>query len=126
MTQDAKHTPGPWTIETPMGDDDPWIVEAGKQSYEWHCIAIVPCGQEDEDDLPVVEARANARLIASAPTLSAALEREREKVRELREALRPFAKMASGPTFRGIVTGTLVKASDVVRARHALTNAGAE
>jgi hypothetical protein len=70
---EQQHTPGPWTIETPMGEETPWIVEAGKQSYEWHCIAIVPIEPEDEDDLPIPQARANARLIAAAPELLGAL-----------------------------------------------------
>lgn len=69
----TKHTPGPWTIETPMGEETPWIVEAGKQSYEWRCIAIVPVKPEDEDDLLVPEARANLRLISAAPDLLAAI-----------------------------------------------------
>lgn len=69
----TKHTPGPWCIETPMGEDTPWIVEAGKQSYEWHCIAMVPVSQDNEDDLPVPVAKANARLIAAAPEMLAAL-----------------------------------------------------
>lgn len=67
-----KHTPGPFTIETPMGDDDPWIVEAGKQSHEWHCLAIIPAGDE-EDELPRPVALANARLFAAAPDMLALL-----------------------------------------------------
>lgn len=66
----VSHTPGPWSIETPMGDEVPWIVEADKPTHEWHCIAMVPCnGDEDEDALPLAEAEANLRLIASAPEL---------------------------------------------------------
>jgi len=55
-----------------MGDENPWIVEVGKSTHEWHCLAMVPC--EEEDDVDVApEARANAFLIAAAPELYAAL-----------------------------------------------------
>lgn len=63
-----KFTPGPWTIEEPMGADNPWIVEAGKAVHEWRCLAIVPC-DADDDEVPRLEAEANARLIAAAPDL---------------------------------------------------------
>ena len=65
---EPKWTPGPWAIETPMGDE-PWIVEAGKASHEWHCLALVP----EDEDLPGIEKEANARLISTAPELYLAL-----------------------------------------------------
>lgn len=71
MSRKPKHTPGPWTIETPMGDENPWIVEAGKQAYEFRCIAIIPC-ERDGDEIPIPEARANAALMVAAPDLLAA------------------------------------------------------
>jgi hypothetical protein len=73
----AQHTPGPWAVETPMGESAPWIVQDGKQAYEWEPIATL--GDCTEDDLPkrskaqkTIEA--NARLIAAAPELLEALE----------------------------------------------------
>lgn len=71
----AKHTQGPWTVETPMGDETPWIVEAGKASYEWRTIAIVPMPEDGEaDEIPAPEARANLRLMIAAPDLLKALQ----------------------------------------------------
>lgn len=66
----AKHTPGPWTIEDPMGEAIPWIVEAGKETYEWRCLAMVPC---DEHKMPLAEAKANLKVIKAAPTMVEAL-----------------------------------------------------
>lgn len=75
------HTPGPWTVEDPLGPEALWIVEAGKQTYEWRCTAMVcqddPTNDEDRDPVaPITEAEqiANARLIAAAPDLVKALE----------------------------------------------------
>lgn len=64
----AKFTPGPRAVETPMGDDNPWIVEDGKEVYDWRCLAIVPWGKL-ECDVPRPEAEANACLIRAAPDL---------------------------------------------------------
>lgn len=78
---ETMHTAGPWVVETPMGDECPWIVEAGKQPWERRCIAQVPAEDpvNDEDKDPVApisiqEAMANARLIAAAPAMLKALE----------------------------------------------------
>lgn len=68
----SKFTPGPWTIEDPMGPDNLWIVEAGKETHEWRCIAMVPCDGED-DSVPKREASANAKLIAASPRTCNAL-----------------------------------------------------
>lgn len=46
MTQ-GKHTPGPWEVQTPMGDGAPWIVQSGKQAYEWEAIAALGDCLED-------------------------------------------------------------------------------
>ncbi len=63
------YTSGPWDVETPMGDESPWIVQAGKPTHEWRCIAML-----DGDDIPMLEMEANCRLIAAAPDLLVALE----------------------------------------------------
>ncbi|MEQ8395019.1 hypothetical protein [Thalassobaculum sp.] len=73
---DSKHTQGPWVIEDPMGPESLWIVEAGKQTYEWRCIAMVCRDDDIEVSGPKISAReqnANARLIASAPAMAEAL-----------------------------------------------------
>lgn len=77
MSED-KHTPLPWAIEDPMCDDL-WIVEAGKEPYEWRCIASVQATPPDEGlELSRVEMHANAALIVrsvhSLPALVKALE----------------------------------------------------
>ena len=57
----AKHTPGPW-VTTPEPNGIEWGVDAGK----W---GIATCAAEPGDGTT----EANARLIASAPDLLAAL-----------------------------------------------------
>lgn len=70
----AAHTPGPWAIEYPLGDDVHVIVQADKPTYEWAFIATIT---EDTDEgsnrIPPEVARANAQLIRSAPDLLAEL-----------------------------------------------------
>jgi hypothetical protein len=69
------HTPGPWTVEDPMGPDTLWIVEAGKRAYEWRCIAAVSIDDGTGEELPpqprigTAMRNANACLIATAPEL---------------------------------------------------------
>ncbi len=65
------YTNGPWAIEDPI-QNQLWIVEAGKQPHDWRDIAIICEG--DEHGWPAEVAQANARLIAAAPELLAALE----------------------------------------------------
>lgn len=69
----TKHTPGPYIIENPMGEEyGLWIVEAGKQTYEWRCLASVHQETEYFDKSLHISPReqaANARLFAAAPDL---------------------------------------------------------
>ncbi|WP_404927116.1 hypothetical protein [Mesorhizobium sp. ORM16] len=66
---EAKHTPGPWRIDA--GYEGLVIIgkPAWKRSGEW-CIATLDDLLGDHDD----EAQANARLIAAAPDMLAALQ----------------------------------------------------
>lgn len=64
-------TQGPWTVEDPM-EHELWIVQANKAAYEWRIIASIPKG-DLEDGFPQEVVEANARLIAAAPCLLAAL-----------------------------------------------------
>jgi len=73
---EARHTPGPWAWETPLGEHCPWVVQDGKQAYEWDPIATLgyyteegpPTGSEAFQRL-----QANAQLIATAPDMLEAL-----------------------------------------------------
>lgn len=62
-------TKGPWTVEEPM-DHELWIVEAGKEAYEWRVIAGLPWPSE-KGDISRPEVKANASLISAAPDLLA-------------------------------------------------------
>lgn len=77
---DAKHTPGPWGYEDPMGPDILTIVaNPSDPAYDWVWVAQIGTdGVEDEDgkiidQRPFWEHEANARLIAAAPDMLAAL-----------------------------------------------------
>ena len=72
---ESKHTPGPWVAFEPYTSDnhgDRWMIFTGVEGekswvYEGACfIAEIACGD-------AVHEEANARLIASAPDLLAAL-----------------------------------------------------
>lgn len=63
-------TPGLWGIQEPM-DEGLWIVEAGKEAYEWRVIASCPWPDEP-GDIPRNRVKANARLIAAAPDMATA------------------------------------------------------
>lgn len=72
----AMHTPGPWCVEDPMGPELLSVIARGDRPvYEWRHVAQVSVQPEPDeaDDIPAREAEANARLIAAAPDLLAAL-----------------------------------------------------
>ena len=68
----AQHTPGPWAVQEPM-DHELWIVEDGKEAYEWRVIAGLPWPSE-KGDIARKQVEANARLIAASPDMLEALE----------------------------------------------------
>ena len=59
----TKHTPGPWTVSTAPGTVD-------VRAFDGRFVANVDCDKRTA----LVEIDANARLIAAAPTLFAALQ----------------------------------------------------
>lgn len=115
----SKHTPLPWEVETPMGDDTPWIVETGKEAYEWRMIAMTASsgdGNESEDDPPVsrTEAMANAEFIVLAcnthDDLVKALERIADECRAAHEMVgKPLGK-GSWAALEKIALAALAKA----------------
>ena len=84
----ALHTPGPFEVQDPMGDDEGlWIVQAGLQAYEWSCIAIVP-RDDDKSGKHFITKReqyANAALFADAPAMLEALRQQRAWVQHWSE-----------------------------------------
>ena len=76
MTTEKPFTPGPWSVESPFGNDDLAIVaDADREVYDWNILAS--CFSSDGDGepaIPVAEMQANARLIAASPDLYEALD----------------------------------------------------
>ena len=69
------HTPGPWTVECVVGDD-PHDICGPDRPGEGSPNLLASVAYDDDDPLPhlsLAEANANARLIAAAPELLAAL-----------------------------------------------------
>ena len=68
----AQHTPGPWGLEETQSGMTPWLViarhESRAQGDDYHPVAVIP------DDFTPATRDANARLIAAAPELLAALQ----------------------------------------------------
>lgn len=71
---EAKFTPGPWAVEDPFGDSLSIVV--GKETYDWRFVAHVHTDiEKGPAPKPIGKAQmaANARLIAAAPDMYAAL-----------------------------------------------------
>jgi hypothetical protein len=83
MKTQTEHTPGPWTYRD--SNMRTWDIVA---SADIACRPIAEIPRPDNDDCGVPEADANARLIAAAPELLAAL---RGGADALREAGKGFA-----------------------------------
>ena len=66
-----KHTPGPWTVNPYCNDG----AEVRSLAIVARCGAALTHSASDSQSIDAAEARANARLIAAAPDLLAALER---------------------------------------------------
>jgi len=65
------HTLGPWSVEDPF-EEELTIVQTELPTYRWRTIASIPLG-DLEGGLPQEQVNANARLIAAAPDMLAAL-----------------------------------------------------
>lgn len=79
----AAHTPGPWkfeTVPTSIGichKIGPFPTERARKPYTWACVYVD--GLPPGEGAAAEELHANARLIAAAPELLAALEEYRAK-----------------------------------------------
>ena len=67
----TKHTPGPWTMH-PRFDDGAEVRAIAPVAW---CSVASTVGSSGDQSIDAAEARANARLIAAAPDLLAALDR---------------------------------------------------
>jgi len=67
----TKHTPGPWTVN-PYCNDGAEVRAIAPVAW---CSVATTVGSSGSQSIDAAEARANARLIAAAPDLLAALER---------------------------------------------------
>lgn len=103
---ESNHTPGPWSVEDPMGADvGLWIVQTGLEPRQWSCIAVVTDdadgGARDEGGrfIGCAEQQANARLIAAAPEMFDALKAMRSAAMAIPEnwsdAMMRAARMAN-------------------------------
>ena len=68
---DAKHTPGPWVVEDERYHGPNWAIIGSADTAGWHAFVRVAV---QLDNKPSDEGEANARLIAAAPDLLAALQ----------------------------------------------------
>ena len=64
----SKHTVGPWKASEGL-PSDVWHIDMPERSF-----SVVVSRADSDYDMPVSEVQANARLIAAAPELLAALE----------------------------------------------------
>ncbi|WP_159975812.1 hypothetical protein [Novosphingobium sp. 18052] len=66
------HTPGPFAVEEPL-DGELWIVEAGKDAWDWRVVASLPF-PSSTGDISRAQVKANAALFSGAPEMLTALE----------------------------------------------------
>jgi len=66
MKAEAKHTPGPWQVVPAAKAEHPWVVGDAEGGSIASCEPMGPW-------MSAAEATANARLIAAAPEILAAL-----------------------------------------------------
>ena len=101
MSNEARHTPGPWNVESftwpvklanlPHGCESAYVCVFGTACEVARCGVYVGHAAQRESDngLPFreSEAEANARLIASAPDLLAALKAAAERMEAVAEGI---------------------------------------
>jgi hypothetical protein len=72
MTPTAQFTPGPWSVQDPLGPEQLSIV-AGDAPATWVDIAQIGVDPLEDYSPTAAQAHANAHLIAAAPALYEAL-----------------------------------------------------
>lgn len=76
---DTKFTPGPWIVKREKRVGTKGLIDINIVADGWY-VAVVCEGVCRNNDLSIDDADANARLIAAAPTLVAALKTARKWV----------------------------------------------
>lgn len=84
MEQQTKHTPGPWTVRYGSGID--FRIES--ETYGTVCVSKFPSPSAESMDEHEEEQKANAQLIAEAPTTAAERDSLKEEVKGLEAQLR--------------------------------------
>lgn len=77
----SEHTPGPWQVEGPSGNEgEAEVVVSDTRAICWTADTW---SDEDDESHVTAEDRSNARLIAAAPCLLATIKRMREVFEQL-------------------------------------------
>lgn len=71
---EQKMTPQRWSVEFPMGEENPWIVEEGKASHEWDAVALFSGDGPFTEKQGIANAEGSAALRNAAPTVLGLLE----------------------------------------------------
>ena len=91
MSEDAKHTDGPWRVDDQSHRDNQFIRVCTTVSHER--LSVRPICDISWDDADLTgEDLANAQLMARAPDMNEAIWKQACQIEELRAALAPFAK----------------------------------
>ena len=94
MTNDGKHTPGPWFNTNGLIHK-----EGDSATKQWlHLASVFQC-----PGLPSGEGDANAALIASAPDMRAEMDRKDALIQEMLEALKDIQPVHTSPVRRRFV-----------------------
>jgi len=105
-TNETKHTPGPW--ETARSHSGRNIYKQTQRDFDTKETRMLAFLVRNEDYFPVEESDANARLMASAPELLAALELALATIERLDVKHGPFS---STQGTRDVVSAAIARAT---------------
>lgn len=107
MSEQATHTPGPWTT---YREGERWGIEAPSDSIVVFGDSRDACGVYGKD---TEEMKANARLIAAAPDMLEALEAITNDCREIIEGREPLDMALVHAVCNGMANTAIAKARGV-------------